>query len=85
MKGRVRVNAPLRPRPFPDEMMVVRVPMTRPMYARLLAEAVMLNRSPDVVVREILACAFASGDVSALFPPNDQSVASASPKTRSNE
>lgn len=71
------MNAPLRPRPFPDETMIVRVPMSRHLYARLLAECVLLDRSPDILMREIVTCAFASGDMSPLFVPVE-SVASAS-------
>jgi hypothetical protein len=77
--------ARLRNAPFPDEMMVVRVPMSRTLYARLLAECVMCNRSPDIMMRDLLTCAFESGDLSPLFDSTSQSVASASPQEQKHE
>ena len=57
-------------------MHVVRVPMSRALYARVVAECVMLDRTPDVLIRDMIACAFASGDMSPLAVSNVASVAS---------
>jgi hypothetical protein len=47
-------------------MVVVRVPMSRAIYRRLLAESILLDREPSALIRDILVTAFNSGDLTEL-------------------
>ena len=60
------MTAPLRQKPSSDEMVVVRVPMSRAIYRRLLAECILLDREPGALTRDILVAAFNSGDLTEL-------------------
>ena len=58
------MNMPLRP--AVNQLEIVRVPMSRAIWKRLAAEAILLDMPPAELVREILIAAFASGDLSSL-------------------
>ena len=58
------MNMPLRP--AANQLEIVRVPMSRAIWKRLAAEAILLDMPPAELVREILVAAFASGDLSSL-------------------
>lgn len=70
------MSAPIRHKPSRDEMIVLRVPMSRQLYERLLAESFLLEREPARILRDIATCAFISGEMSALHVPEFESVAS---------
>lgn len=55
-----------------DDCITVKVAMPRPLFARLMIEAAVLDLPPGVVAREILQCAFECASVASAFPQEQQ-------------
>lgn len=62
---------PVPVRPAPEAMVCVPVLMSKVLFNRLTDEARILRSRPAVVARDLIECAFVSGDLSSLRPADE--------------